>query len=152
MNKYREEFEKKTGYHWINSQGEPDIDYVDYLESKLEQAEKEVRIKQSTNESYAKTIMRQSKTLEQAEKEKRELVKNLALYGNHTVNCSVMMGGDNCDCGWYSLLGRRVHEDKNNRVARILHAFRLYLHEEYGTQLPTKSIEDYLKQTENSNK
>ena len=28
----REVFEKKTGIHWENSQGEPDIDYVYFLE------------------------------------------------------------------------------------------------------------------------
>lgn len=37
MNKQelREEFKKETGYNYINSQGEPDIDYMKWLEQKL---------------------------------------------------------------------------------------------------------------------
>jgi hypothetical protein len=31
----REQFEKETGTRWINSQNEPDIDYVCWLETKL---------------------------------------------------------------------------------------------------------------------
>jgi hypothetical protein len=38
LEKYRElrkQFEDETGDHWTNSQGEPDIDYVSWLEQKL---------------------------------------------------------------------------------------------------------------------
>jgi len=38
LEKYRElrkQFEDQTGDHWTNSQGEPDIDYVSWLEQKL---------------------------------------------------------------------------------------------------------------------
>ena len=31
----RKDFEKETGFNWINSQKEPDIDYVDWLENKI---------------------------------------------------------------------------------------------------------------------
>lgn len=31
----REQFEKETETHWINSQKEPDIDYVYWLEEKI---------------------------------------------------------------------------------------------------------------------
>lgn len=46
MNKYREEFEKGDYIAWINSNDFPDgkaftPEYVEHLESKLEQAEKE---------------------------------------------------------------------------------------------------------------
>lgn len=35
----REEFTNETGMNWENSQGEPDIDYVLWIEQKLEEAE-----------------------------------------------------------------------------------------------------------------
>lgn len=35
MNELRKQFEKETGTHWENSQGEPDIDYVAWLETRL---------------------------------------------------------------------------------------------------------------------
>jgi len=31
----RKDFEKETGLNWINSQEEPDIDYVEWLENKI---------------------------------------------------------------------------------------------------------------------
>jgi hypothetical protein len=34
--KLKEQFEKQTGTHWENSQGEPDIDYVLWLENQLQ--------------------------------------------------------------------------------------------------------------------
>jgi hypothetical protein len=33
--KLRKEFEKETGMNWQNSQQEPDIEYVEWLENKL---------------------------------------------------------------------------------------------------------------------
>ena len=36
MKKFRDQFEAETEIHWENEQGEPDIDYVEWLESQLE--------------------------------------------------------------------------------------------------------------------
>jgi len=35
MHSYREEFKKETGISWKNGDGEPDIEYVEWLEKKL---------------------------------------------------------------------------------------------------------------------
>jgi hypothetical protein len=35
MKKLRNQFKEETGIDWMNSQGEPDIDYVQWLENKL---------------------------------------------------------------------------------------------------------------------
>jgi hypothetical protein len=56
--KYQTEYLLETGDDWVNSQGEPDIDYVAWLESKLsktlpdlEAAEKEIeRLRGKLNE------------------------------------------------------------------------------------------------------
>ena len=45
--KLREQFEKETCVAWINTQGEPDIEYVEWLETKLQNT--------SSNSDYAKS-------------------------------------------------------------------------------------------------
>ena len=46
----KEEFEKETETPWINSQGEPDIDYVDWLEAKIITLDKQIRDLEEKNE------------------------------------------------------------------------------------------------------
>jgi len=36
IQKLRDKFETETGTHWVNTQGEPDVEYVDWLEKKVE--------------------------------------------------------------------------------------------------------------------
>jgi hypothetical protein len=36
MSQLQQQFEREMEIHWCNSQGEPDIDYVNWLEAKVE--------------------------------------------------------------------------------------------------------------------
>ena len=51
----RDKFQQRLGIHWQNSQGEPDIEYVEWLESELiamKEGDKQPDIKSSA-EDYA---------------------------------------------------------------------------------------------------
>lgn len=60
----RKQFEDETGTKWENSQGEPDIDYVGWIENKLSQIDPE-KIAEEACSSYFIGIPH---TIEQTEK------------------------------------------------------------------------------------